>query len=212
MELGWSLNPHQARVLGALLEKDVLTPEYYPLSLAALRAACNQSSSRDPVMELSEDDVRLALRNLQERQLAATVHEGRVPKYRHQVQEVFNLTRGQNAVLCVLLLRGAQTVGELRGRSERLHAFAGLDEVEAVLRQLAEHDPPLAGPLPRTAGEREARYGHLLSGRPEPGAGGPTPPPRSAAGRSELEARLERLEAEVTELRAAVERLAERDV
>jgi uncharacterized protein YceH (UPF0502 family) len=202
MPLGWSLSPAQARVLGALLEKESLTPEYYPLSLAALRAACNQTSSREPILELSEDEVRLALRNLHERQLAATVHEGRVPKYRHQLQEAFNLTRGQSALLCVLLLRGPQTLGELRGRSERLHAFAGLDEVEAALRQLAEHDPPLAVALARGAGEREARYAHLLSGAP---ALGEAPP--ASEGRASLATRVERLEADVAALRAAVERL-----
>jgi uncharacterized protein YceH (UPF0502 family) len=207
MERGWSLNAAQARVLGALLEKDVLTPEYYPLSLAALRAAANQTSSREPVMALSEDEVRLALRNLHDRQLAATVHEGRVPKYRHQAQEAFNLTRGQSAVLCLLLLRGPQTAGELRGRSERMHAFAGVDEVEAALRQLAEHDPPLAAALPRAAGTREVRYAHLLSGAPEPPAilvAAPAP--------ASLEARLARLEAEVAELREKLERRGGQDV
>ncbi len=204
MDLGWSLNQQQVRVLGALLEKDILTPEYYPLSLAALRAACNQTSSREPVMELDEDAVRLALRNLQDKGLAAAVHEGRVPKFRHQLQEALNLTRGQTAVLCVLLLRGPQTPGELRSRSERLHSFAELDEVEAVLRQLSERDPPLATALPRLPGAREVRHCHLLAGAPEPSATRPATP--SLPSRAGLEARLDRLEAEVAELRAALER------
>ena len=160
------LTPAAARVLGALLEKEAVTPEYYPLSLLALMNACNQRSSRHPVMDLSEDEVRMALHQLEDARLAAPVRgtESRVAKYAHTLGEVFNLRRGEIAVLCVLLLRGAQTPGELRGRTERLHSFAALDEVEAVLQQLAQRDPPLARALPREPGAREVRHVHLLSG------------------------------------------------
>ena len=212
MHLGWTLNPNEARVLGALLEKQITTPEYYPLSLNALVNACNQKSNREPVMALSEDDVRLALRNLQDKGLAAAIHEGRVPKFEHQLQEALNLTRGQTALLCTLLLRGPQTPGELRGRSERLYSFAELDEVSAVLQQLMDREPPLAAVLARQPGTKESRYGQLLSGAlpvaPTPSVSVPIEPVMSEAG--EFEQRLERLEQEVAELRAAVYELRSR--
>jgi uncharacterized protein YceH (UPF0502 family) len=200
MPLDWTLNPHEARVLGSLIEKQVTTPEYYPLSLNALVNACNQKSNREPVMQLDEDEVRLALRNLQDKGLAAAVHDGRVPKFEHRFQEVLNLTRGQTAVLCVLLLRGPQTPGELRGRTERLHDFAELDGVQAVLQQLISHDPPLAVTLARQPGTKESRYAHLLSGpvnaalSPEAAASASTSPT--------LLERIEKLEAAVAELQA----------
>jgi uncharacterized protein len=164
MELGWSLNEHEARVLGALMEKQVTTPEYYPMSLNALVNACNQKSNRDPVLSLGEEDVRLAARNLQEKGLVGTRPEGRVVKFEHRMQEALNLTRGQAAVVCMLLLRGPQTPGELRGRCERMYDFTELDEVTRVLHQLMEHDPPLATMLSRQPGTKESRYAHLLSG------------------------------------------------
>src|SRR5690348_15776889 len=160
MPLDWTLNSHEARVLGSLIEKQVTTPEYYPLSLNALVNACNQKSNREPVMALDEDSTRLALRNLQEKGLAAVVHEGRVPKFEHRLQEVLNLTRGQTAVVCVLLLRGPQTPGELRGRTERLYEFTELDEVQTVLQQLINHEPPLAVMLVRQPGTKESRFAH----------------------------------------------------
>jgi len=201
MPLDWTLNPNEARVLGALIEKQVTTPEYYPLSINALVNACNQKSNREPVMQLDEDQVRLALRNLQDKRLAASVHEGRVPKYQHQFQEVLNLTRGQTALICVLLLRGPQTPGELRGRSERLHAFAELDEVQAVLQQLMQHGPPLAALLPRQPGTKEARYAHLLSG-PVAAADFSTPAAEPRESHESLLERVERLEAAVAALQA----------
>ena len=209
MELGWTLNPHEARVLGALIEKDITTPEYYPLSLNALINACNQKSNREPVMHLNEDEVRLALRNLQEKRLAAVNRESRVPKYEHQLQEVLNLTRAQTALLDVLLLRGAQTPGELRGRSERLHSFGELDEVQAVLQQMIEHDPPLAAVLPRQPGTKEPRYMHLLSGAAAAHAAAATGTEGAEAelGVSDRE-RIERLERAVEELRAQIEALS----
>lgn len=202
MATSWQLNSDAARVLGALLEKESTTPEYYPLSLHALQAACNQKSSREPVMEMDEDRVRLALRNLQDQGLAELVHEGRVPKFRHRLQEVLNLTRGQSALLCLMLLRGAQTPGELRARSERLYAFGGLDEVLAALAQLQEREPALAAPLPRAAGTKEIRFVQLM-------AEGEVPPPPAALPepRPSLEARVARLEGALDDLQQQLGRL-----
>ena len=201
----WSLNPHEARVLGALLEKDCSTPEYYPLSLHALQAACNQKSSREPVMDLDEEQIRLALRNLAEKGWVETVHGERVPKFRHQLQERLNLPRPQSALLCLLLLRGAQTPGELRGRSPRLHAFTDLEAVTAALHQLASHQPPLAAALPRTLGEKETRWADLLQPTPEAAAG-----PAAAEGQETLRDRVERLEQAVAALRSELAALAAR--
>jgi uncharacterized protein len=158
------LNQVEVRVLGALVEKDVITPEYYPLSLNALVNACNQKNNRDPVMSLTEDDVRQALHGLQEKHLAgpATNAENRVTKYEHRLQEVFNFTRGENAIFCVLLLRGPQTPGELRSRSERMHRFDDLTDLQSTLQSLMHRDPPLIRVLPRQPGTKEARYAHLL--------------------------------------------------
>ncbi len=159
------LSAPAARVLGSLLEKETTTPEYYPLSLLTLTNACNQRTSRHPVMSLSEDEVRQALHELEDVGLAAPVRgtESRVAKYAHHIGEVFNLRRGELAIVCVLLLRGAQTPGELRSRTERIYSFAGMDEVESTLDQLARREPPLARALPLEPGSREVRYTHLLS-------------------------------------------------
>ena len=197
MELGWSLNEHEARVLGALMEKQVTTPEYYPMSLNALVNACNQKSNRDPVLSLGEDDVRLATRNLQEKGLVGTRPEGRVVKFEHRMQEALNLTRGQAAVVCMLLLRGPQTPGELRGRCERMHDFTELDEVTRVLHQLSEHDPPLATMLARQPGTKESRYAHLLSGAVAAESGAP---PDLMARALSLGERVAELEARLAEL------------
>jgi uncharacterized protein len=160
------LNQVEVRVLGALVEKDVITPEYYPLSLNALLNACNQKNNRDPVMSLTEDDVRQALHGLQEKHLAGPVTnaENRVTKYEHRLQEVFNFTRGENAIFGVLLLRGPQTPGQLRSRSERMHRFEDLADLQNILESLMHRDPPLVRVLPRQPGTREVRYAHLLSG------------------------------------------------
>lgn len=205
MPIPFTLNPHEARVLGALMEKESTTPEYYPLSLNALQAACNQKSNREPVMALEEDEVRLALRNLQEKGLAAVVHDGRVPKFRHQLQEALNLPRGQAALVCVLLLRGPQTPGELRGRSERLFAFEDLEAVENTLFQMLERDPPLVAALPRQPGAREVRYAHLLAG---PVAAEPEQPVHAASSAPTLAERVARLEADVADLRQRLESLS----
>jgi uncharacterized protein YceH (UPF0502 family) len=162
----FTLTDVEARVLGALIEKDITTPEYYPLSLNALINACNQKSNRDPVMNLDEDAVRVALRGLYDYGLAAPTggSDSRVTKYEHRLQEVFNFTRGETAVICVLLLRGPQTPGELRGRTERLHRFEELSDVTGTLQRLMQRETPLLKILPRVPGTKESRYAHLLSG------------------------------------------------
>jgi hypothetical protein len=174
------LDPLQIRVLGSLIEKEITTPETYPLSLNALVNACNQRSSREPVLNLSEDEVRSALHALADQTLVSTLHDGRVPKYEHRIRTVLNLRRDETAVLCLLMLRGPQTAGEIRNRSERLHAFEDIASVQSTLDRLASREIPAetsgiplnaTGPLvialARQPGSREARYDHLLSGTQE---------------------------------------------
>src|SRR5215469_9949393 len=160
------LNDVEVRVLGSLIEKDITTPDYYPLSLNALINACNQKNNRDPVMSLDEDGVRQALYALQQKRLAGPAGgaDSRVTKYEHRLQEVFNFDRREIALLCVLLLRGPQTPGELRSRTERMHKFDDLDDVLSGLQQLMRRDPPLAKALGRRPGTKEIRYAHLLAG------------------------------------------------
>src|SRR6266436_283610 len=162
----FTLTETEVRVLGSLIEKDIATPEYYPLSLNALVNACNQKTNRDPVMQLDEDGVRGALDGLQEHRLAGPARgaDSRVAKYEQRLQEVFNFTRPEIAVLCVLLLRGPQTPGELRGRAERMHRFEALEDVQSALQKLMQREPPLAKVLPRQPGTKESRYAHLLAG------------------------------------------------
>ena len=160
------MNEIEVRVLGALIEKDITTPDYYPLSLNALVNACNQKNNREPVTAYDEETVRRALHSLQEKRLAgpASGADSRVTKYEHRSQEVFNFDRREIAVLCVLLLRGAQTPGELRGRSERMFHFETLDDVQSTLQRLMQRQPALARVLPRQPGTKESRYMHLLAG------------------------------------------------
>ena len=159
------LSDVEARVLGCLVEKDITTPEYYPLSLNALVHACNQKSNREPLMNLEEDVVRQALRALGEQMLAKSASgDSRVAKYEHRLADTFNFTRPETAILCELLLRGPQTPGELRSRAERMHPFEDLSVVQSTLKHLMEREPPLVKLLPRQPGNKEARYAHLLSG------------------------------------------------
>jgi uncharacterized protein YceH (UPF0502 family) len=160
------LTETEVRVLGALIEKDITTPEYYPLSLNALVNACNQKTNRDPVMQLDEDAVRSALDGLQEQRMAGPARgaDSRVTKYEQRLQEVFNFTRPEIAVLCVLLLRGPQTPGELRGRAERMHRFEALEDVQSALQKLMQREPALVKVLARQPGTKESRYAHLLAG------------------------------------------------
>lgn len=165
----------EARVLGSLIEKELTTPDYYPLSLNALVNACNQLNNREPVMTLSEADVNRALDKLRDKRLAVVISGGdsRVLKFAHKAREVFELNRPQLTLLCVLLLRGPQTVGELRGRTGRMHEFADLADVQSRLGELAtrpEPHAPLVTVLPRQPGTKESRYMHLLSGPAAPAA------------------------------------------
>lgn len=204
------LNAVEARVLGALMEKEATTPEYYPLSLNALVNACNQKNNREPVMHLEEGDVRQALHGLEDDGLAGPGRglDSRVTKYEHHLQEVFNFTRGEAALMCVLLLRGAQTPGELRGRTERMYRFEAIEDVQAALQRLMQREPPLARVLPRQPGAREIRYTHLLSGeiddQPEM-----VPPGTGTAAAFPESDRLERLENEVATLREEIVGLRE---
>src|SRR5207244_6000443 len=159
------LNDAEIRVLGSLIEKDITTPDYYPLSLNALVNACNQKNNRDPVMTLDEGAVRDALATLQEKRMAgpASGADSRVTKYEHRLQEVFNFDRREIAIVCVLLLRGPQTPGELRGRTERMYRFETLEDVQCALQKLMEREPSLVRGLPRQPGSKESRYMHLLS-------------------------------------------------
>src|SRR4029077_4525530 len=171
------LHPVEVRVLGALLEKEITTPEYYPLSLNALVNACKQKSNRDPVMNLEEDSVRSALRSLHDNSLARSVSaaDSRVTKYEHRLQEAFNFDRREAAIFGELLLRGAQTPGELRSRAERMHHFDDLSEVQSALQRLMSREPPLVRVLARQPGTKESRYIHLLSAETEHSRSSTTP-------------------------------------
>lgn len=207
----------EARVLGALVEKDITTPDYYPLSLNALVNACNQKNNRDPVMNLGENQVREALSGLEAMGLAgpASSADSRVTKYEHHLQDVFNFSRGETAVICVLLLRGPQTLGELRGRTERLHRFEDLEAVQAALQHLMRREPPLAVMLPRQPGTKESRYAHLLSGEIPVAApasrGVAAPVDHGQQDRvSHVEEQVATLEREVSDLKQTVEALRKR--
>src|SRR5450755_3204989 len=200
------LSEIETRVLGSLIEKDITTPDYYPLSLNALVNACNQKNNRDPVMTLEEDTVRRALNTLQEKRLAgpASGADSRVTKFEHRLQEVFNFDRREIAIVCVLLLRGPQTPGELRSRTDRMYHFEALDDVISTLDRLAQREPPLSAILPRQPGTKESRYTHLFSGEPpelsEAGVVVGDSPARPAATPAATD-RIARLEQEVAILR-----------
>lgn len=199
------LDAAEVRVLAVLAEKEALTPDAYPLSLNALTAGCNQLSSRDPVMSLDEGEVRDALDRLAQKRLASEVHQAgaRVPKYEHRIRIKWTLEQDKLALLVLLMLRGAQTPGELRARSGRLHEFGSVAEVEAGLQFLIDKYPPLVARLERTPGTKEARYVHLLSGEAA------IVQQEAAAGAAPVRSdRVGALEAEVAALRAEVERLS----
>jgi hypothetical protein len=157
-----TLTPIEVRVLGALIEKEITTPEYYPLSLNALTNACNQKSNRDPILHLEESEIRKALNHLEHQSLVRSVGDSRVTKFEHRLQDAFNFYRPEIAVLCELLLRGPQTPGELRSRASRMHAFEDLESVHSALHRLEKREPPLVTILPRQPGTKESRYAHLL--------------------------------------------------
>jgi hypothetical protein len=205
------LNPVEVRVLGSLIEKDITTPDYYPLTLNSLTNACNQSSNRDPVVSFSEQDVVRGLDSLRTRKLAFMFQgaDSRVSKYGHRFVETFELGRPETAVLCVLMLRGPQTVGEIRGRTGRMHEFGSLADTEAVLDALGSRTPaPLVSKLPRQSGLKEQRYAHLLAGAVSlPAADAePKAEPAVVAVRFENE-RLAKLEGESAALRQEVAEL-----
>ncbi|HEV2351976.1 MAG TPA: YceH family protein [Terriglobia bacterium] len=196
------LSEVEVRVLGALVEKESTTPDYYPLSLNALINACNQKSNRDPEMHLDEEVVRDALHSLNEKNLAAAAGgaDSRVTKYEHRLQEVFNFTRPETAIICVLMLRGPQTPGELRGRSERMHPFGDLSEVQSTLQRLMKWEPPLVKILSRLPGTKESRYAHLLSGEQESWSREPVAAETATGNAADTE-RIARLENEVEGLK-----------
>jgi uncharacterized protein len=201
------LTPNEARVLGALIEKEITTPEYYPMSLNALINACNQRSNREPVMDLDEEMVRQALHGLEDDGLAGRARsaDGRVTKYEHWLGEAFNFSRAETALICVLLLRGPQTPGELRGRAERMFKFEDLSDVTTTLQRLIEWDPPMIVMLARQAGTKESRYAHLLSG-PVESAVASVPhdlrrPPEAPHRTGELEKQIAEMREEIDELK-----------
>jgi uncharacterized protein len=213
------LSPHQLRVIGSLIEKEITTPENYPLSLNALLNACNQRSSRDPVLDLAEDEVRQALHSLEDLGLVTTVRDARVPKYEHRIRTVLNLRRDETAVLCLLMLRGPQTPGELRSRADRLYTFDDLAAVQSTLERLAARTTvdeagnqttgPLTVILPRQPGSREARYAHLLGNPPDLSSPQYDRPEVNTSNSSSAQ-RILQLEAEVATLAAELQTLRHR--
>jgi len=202
------LTAFETRVLGSLVEKELTTPEYYPLSLNALVNACNQKSNRDPAMSLDEDAVRDALRSLEKHGLAGPADNmvSRVSKYEHRLQEAYNFTRHETAILAELLLRGPQTPGELRSRADRMHKFDDLGIVQSTLQRLMKREPPLVKLLPRQPGTKEARYAHLLSGDvevPQHESSTSVAAPNSTSGGD----RITRLEDRVASLQSEIEDL-----
>jgi uncharacterized protein YceH (UPF0502 family) len=205
-----TLNDVEVRVLGSLVEKQVTTPEYYPLTLNALMLACNQKNNRQPVTAFSEDTVAQALESLREKNLAYVFYgsTSRVPKYKHVLPEVMHLSQPELALICVLLLRGPQTTGELATRAFRLHEFSGLEEVESTLNSLISREPdPLVTRLPRQPGQKEVRYAHLLSGEVTVDALPDTERRPETAPRSSQADRVSKLESEVENLKTEVSRL-----
>lgn len=203
------LTAEEARVLGALIEKELTTPEYYPLTANALRNACNQKSNRNPVVNFEEPTILRAIDTLRDKNLVNRVHasDARVPKYEHKIGNTLGLSEQEVAVLAELMLRGPQTVGELRGRCERMYPFSALDEVHVTLETLMDADPPMVMRLPVQVGRKEPRYAQLLTGEPDPEL---LEVSASALGKTTTSAdqdRIEALEAEVSRLSEEIEQL-----
>jgi len=206
-DVPYELGPVEQRVLGALIEKDLATPEYYPLSLNALTNACNQKTNRDPVVAYEDATVHASLEALRGLGLAVFVSEAgsRVTKFRHRLSDALNLSSAELALLAVLLLRGPQTVGELRGRTSNLHSFAGLEAVQHTLNKLAAREPePLAAQMSRAPGAKEPRWRHLFAPPPETPEAVSVP---AAAAPPGLRERVEELEGETRRLQEQVEAL-----
>ncbi len=206
-----NLDQTEIRILGALVEKQLTTPEYYPLTLNALVNACNQKNNRDPVVSFDEKTVSDALERLRDRNLVYIFYGSgaRVPKYKHMLPSVYELEPSETAVIAVLMLRGPQTIGELRDRTGRMHEFAGLDEVQTTLDLLSRRDEPLVAKLERLPGQKDARYAHLLAGEIDVEAVAVAHQPRVSQTTSanervtKLESEVERLSGEVAGLRDA---------
>jgi uncharacterized protein YceH (UPF0502 family) len=208
MAMDTTLNPIEQRILGCLVEKQITTPDYYPLTLNALTNACNQKSNREPVVHFEETDVVRGLDGLRQKGFAQLIESAgsRIPKYQHTLPRAFDLTRYEVAILCELLLRGAQTVGELKNRASRMVEFADLQQVETTLNELAAREHPLVVKMPRRTGHKESRFMHLLGGMPdmtEEETASLAPEAATAAVRAENE-RIARLETELASLRELV--------
>ena len=199
------LNAKQLRVLAALMEKKETTPDQYPLTLNALRNACNQKTARNPVVDYSEGEVGHTVRELEALGLVRETWGARAAKYEHVAGKQLGLHSKGLAVLCVLMLRGPQTLGELRTNSHRLYAFDDLDDVNYVLQRLAENDPPLVTALRRQPGQKEGRFAHLLGGEPDVSAPAVTATPVSSE--SELEARIDALEEKIAAMQTRLDAL-----
>jgi uncharacterized protein YceH (UPF0502 family) len=202
--IGYTLSSEEVRVLGSLIEKEFTTPDYYPLTLNALTAACNQKSSRDPVVNYDDALVQRAVESLREKALARMITGDRAAKYRELLLEKYNLTPKESSLLCVLMLRGPQTPGDLRGRTGRIYEFGDLTEVETTLQELEERN--FIRKLPRQPGARESRFAHVLAGEPEftaeTASAAPSPAPSPAGDRiAKLEEELAQLRDEVADLR-----------
>jgi uncharacterized protein len=205
-----TLNEVEVRVLGSLVEKQVTTPEYYPLTLNSLTLACNQKNNRNPPTAYDESNVANALETLREKNLVYVFYgsTSRVPKYKHVMPEVLHLNQAETAILCVLMLRGTQTPGELRGNGSRLYEFSGLDEVEQTLNSLISREPePLVMRLPRQPGQKEVRFAHLLSGAAAVEQQTEFPPLNSRSTRRGEDDRIASLEQEVATLSTEVQKL-----
>jgi len=206
-----TITPTEARIIGSLVEKQLTTPEYYPLTLNALVNACNQKNNRDPVMSLDEATVSNSIEHLRDRNLVYVFYgsTSRVPKYKHMLPTYYELEPAEVAVMAVLMLRGAQTIGELRERTSRMHEFAGLDDVQETLNTLINRDDPLVTRLERLPGQKDARFAHLLCGAIDVEALAATQPARSAHSESsseriaKLESEMERLSGELAEMSEA---------
>jgi uncharacterized protein YceH (UPF0502 family) len=198
-----TLDPVEVRVLGSLMEKQLSTPEYYPLTLNALSAAASQKSNREPVMDLGDSDLQRALDRLQDEKLVWKVFGGRAVRYDHNLDSMWQIDRAAKAILTLLFLRGPQTAGEIRGRSERLHAFESVAEAEEALQRLSTQQPPMVRELPRRPGQKESRWAHLLGGAiVEPAMSVAAEGETSHDAREPLSVRVQRLEEQLAALTA----------
>lgn len=201
---GFDLSPNEARVLGVLIEKSFTTPDQYPLSLNAITTGCNQLTGREPVMQLDESEVSEAISQLLVRGLVGRYEGARVVKYEHRIRLRHSLPPAEQAIMALLMLRGPQTAGELRSRSERMHRFDDIPTVQAALEHLGEKYPPMVLALPRAPGTKETRYAHLMCGEVDVASAMAAATPSAPGG---LAARVETLEAEVAALRAELHQL-----